>query len=552
MAIKAILVAHYIKSKPHLENLIRYMDRQSPVFDQRGHDLPVEEAVYYALQPTNGVVWRMEYSPSYEECLRHGLYALDPEVPDELCRSYMQDLVAASRVKIAKVYNISPENLRVIASWHHKEGQPHLHLVCFSTSAQEGYIRPAPGQTNDQALNVASNKVKSLFTNQIFDDATLQDKVNKGRIRDNLNLQLRDIVKSSYCVDPYITSQLRIIGQEMKGRAFYSYQTPDCRARVDRLLEYIVDKEPTLYALFESYAQVQGQLTQNYAKKNAVLARKGAEWQQQFFHPLTAGSQNARQKTADVSRHNIILQAAKEMAAQSSSANLSIEPPPFAEPDSEPNPLRFSSGSFPPSAPETHLPNESDSSKAHLSTGDHFEYHLGEFFSKSDPHRAILWYNQGIAKDDVWCHYGLGRLYDHPGLYRNPARAAQCYKEGCNAGHIPSAYRYAIHLATGSGVERDTSQAQRLFEWILDSDDPSAAPYKEWAGYRVEWSQRQNEYRVKSTVFLAQKMLFQLGRSLQGEDTGPVHRVSGRRGFKTNRITHHGIAKDVDWNESRR
>lgn len=326
--VKAICRGAYIRNPIHIENLLRYMERQSPLFNQNGWEpRSIDLAVERAIHPDNGIFWHLVFSPNYEECLRCGLYSLDPGKENFLGRDYMRALVATKKTEIAKAYGISPENLRVNASWHEKEGQPHLHLTFYSTEKSEGWVKPGPGYhrlaqgMEDQeayetakrkAMSDASDRIKSVFANTIFAEENLQEILDKTSIREALKSGLTQTIRAGYGVDPYITEQLKLIGQEIKGRAFYSYQDAACRQRVDDLLQYMAENEPTIKRLYHASEKAQLQLLRNYASDRKVLEKKMEEWRQGFFHPPTASQTSRKDMTA---KHNIILAAAKELQA---------------------------------------------------------------------------------------------------------------------------------------------------------------------------------------------------------------------------------------------
>lgn len=67
--------------------------------------------------PGNSTVWRHVYSLNASDCERLGVD-----------RNYMKNLIALKADELAKAYNISPNHLRMVCSWHNKDFHPHLHF----------------------------------------------------------------------------------------------------------------------------------------------------------------------------------------------------------------------------------------------------------------------------------------------------------------------------------------------------------------------------------------------------------------------------------------
>lgn len=158
MKVKAILNSGYFANTRHATNYIAYIDRQSPIFDQNGTEKKVLSAQVEVEAPGNSTVWRHVYSLNASDCERLGVD-----------RNYMKNLIALKADELAKAYNISPNNLRMVCSWHNKDFHPHLHFLVWSTDSREAFIPHREKETDKSAaLNAATRKVKSSFTNEIF------------------------------------------------------------------------------------------------------------------------------------------------------------------------------------------------------------------------------------------------------------------------------------------------------------------------------------------------------------------------------------------------
>lgn len=303
MKVKAILNSGYFANARHATNYIAYIDRQSPIFDQNGTEKNVLSAQVEVEAPGNSTVWRHVYSLNASDCERLGVD-----------RNYMKNLIALKADELAKAYNISPSNLRMVCSWHNKDFHPHLHFLVWSTDSREAFIPHREKETDKSAaLNAATRKVKSSFTNEIFRGDLEYLKEEKSKRRDKLNEQLRKLVSSEYLVDREITDALKDLGKELRetpGKHTYKFLPPQLKAEVDGVLEKIMQRDPILRPMYEEYLDSQKELALTYASYEETLDKKFAEIENSFFHPY-CDFEERRAGRAEVTRHNIIIHAAE-------------------------------------------------------------------------------------------------------------------------------------------------------------------------------------------------------------------------------------------------
>lgn len=306
MKVKAILNSGYFANTRHATNYIAYIDRQSPIFDQNGTEKRVLSEQADVEAPGNSTVWYHVYSLNASDCERLGVD-----------RNYMKNLIALKADEMAKAYNISPNNLRMVCSWHNKDFHPHLHFLVWSTDSREAFIPHREKETDkNAALNAATRTVKSCFTNEIFRGDLAYLKEEKSAQRDKLNEQLRRLVSSEYLVDREITDALKDLGKTLratKGKHTYKFLPPPLKAQVDNVLERVTQRDPVLRSIYEDYLDSQKELVLTYASNEETLDKKFAEIENSFFHPY-CGFEDRRAGRAEVTRHNIIIQAAERYA----------------------------------------------------------------------------------------------------------------------------------------------------------------------------------------------------------------------------------------------
>ena len=186
--------------------------------------------------------------------------------------------------------------------------------MVWSTDSREAFIPHREKETDKSAaLNAATRKVKSSFTNEIFRGDLEYLKEEKSKRRDKLNEQLRKLVSSEYLVDREITDALKDLGKDLRetpGKRTYKFLPPQLKAEVDSVLEKIMRRDPILRPMYEEYLDSQKELALTYASYEETLDKKFAEIENSFFHPY-CDFEERRAGRAEVTRHNIIIHAAE-------------------------------------------------------------------------------------------------------------------------------------------------------------------------------------------------------------------------------------------------
>lgn len=305
---KAILYSGYFKSisksgfgsVKHVTNYMEYINKQSPVFGLDG-DTGIQTAVQLAQLHAGSQFWRQVYSLRAGDCER---LAVD--------REYFKALLSAKRTEIAKAYNIRPENLNVVASFHNKAYHPHLHMVFYSTNSREGHLHVHKNAEKAKVLNRATRTLKSILTNEIFREDLHELKVCKGEQRTRINEQFQKeidrIAQPGYAVNKDLVNRLRTLGDELakvSGKKTYGYLPPTLKEKVDDVVRQIFAQDKTAAALFAQYGQQQQMLVKSYVDSAETLANKMQDWEQSFFSPG---------KGQDTKRHNMVVHAALEAA----------------------------------------------------------------------------------------------------------------------------------------------------------------------------------------------------------------------------------------------
>ncbi|MCL1830056.1 MAG: relaxase MobL, partial [Oscillospiraceae bacterium] len=179
---KLIMVSDYIKNPTHAGNYLAYMSRQGDLICHNGNTT-LAESMSALEENQESIMWRQVVSLEREDCERLNLD-----------HDYFMNLIVARSDEIAKIYNISPENLKIYASFHNKDYHPHLHMLFYSTNKNEGFIKGF-AEDKERGMKQATTKLKSLFANEIFKEDLHYLKVNKSSTRTLMNEQVKEILQ---------------------------------------------------------------------------------------------------------------------------------------------------------------------------------------------------------------------------------------------------------------------------------------------------------------------------------------------------------------------
>ncbi len=225
-----------------------------------------------------------------------------------------QTLIAAKLPDIAKLHNISLENIVVNASYHDKDHHPHIHLFVYSRDSREGHFK------GTGALIDRTERIKSLFTNEIFRGDLEHIKVNKNQMRTQMQETLRQkciaIAQKKHIPSPELIdsfSEISNIMLDSKGRKYYEYQPSGVKSKINDLLKCAVKSDKYINQIYTQLKKNQEEFVRAYNDDEEKIKVRMDEWEKRFFEP---------QKSDDKRLHNIIVEyAAKVSAANPECAN---------------------------------------------------------------------------------------------------------------------------------------------------------------------------------------------------------------------------------------
>lgn len=222
-------------------------------------------------------------------------------------RQAFQNLIRAKADDIAKLYNISLNNLVVNAAFHDKDFHPHVHLVFYSIDSREGFVPD---------MKKASEKFKSLIFNEVFKDDVSQLKELKTEQRKDFDIKLEASLKRLYSKDyippSKLPGMLNDLSENLKGitgKKVYGYLPPEIKQQVCEILNYAVSVDKQLPGIFEAYCETQKTFISQYIDDAEKISGRVNDFKTALLYPG---------KNDPKTLHNIIIKYASA---------LSIEPP---------------------------------------------------------------------------------------------------------------------------------------------------------------------------------------------------------------------------------
>ena len=218
-----------------------------------------------------------------------------------------QTLIAAKLPDIARLHNISLENIVVNASYHDKDHHPHIHLFVYSQDSREGHFK------GTGALINRTERIKSLFTNEIFRGDLEHIKVQKNEIQTQLQQALRQKciaiaqkthIPSSELLERF--SEISNIMLDTQGRRYYEYQSAGVKTKINELLKCAVKSDKYINQIYLQLKANQEEFVRAYNDDDEKVKERMNEWEKRFFEP---------NKHDDKRLHNIVIEYASKVAS---------------------------------------------------------------------------------------------------------------------------------------------------------------------------------------------------------------------------------------------
>ena len=445
-------------------------------------------------------------------------------------------LLRAHRNGIAEAMHIPPEDFRWYAAFHDEGGHPHIHMMAWSKKPGQAYL-------NRDGIR----KIKSVLTNQIFQQELLHIYEDKSQSRDELvretcsaMLALAQKMQNSVCEHPEAEQMIWELALELgsvKGKKSYGYLPKDLMRKVDAIVDQM-ELLPSVYECYGRWWKLQRRLNDFYAEKER---QRPPLSQQREFRQI----KNAVLQVAEQVRQNEITfedAGAEQEAEQNVTCNV---PYPANAWYAMANDESMSLEERDEAAKQLEALADGGNRYAQYLTGilyrdggllipdtekaqhylelaaqqDHeaAQYTLGKLFLSDDPEvqnpaQGFYWLERAAQNGSDYAAYRLGKEYlSGKNTPKNPERAAEYVRMAAEQGNPYAQYLLGKLYLSGDGVPQDKDAA---YDWFQKAQ----AQGHEYAGFFMDRIERPEPSNV---LISATRLLYHMGKIFQGSAPAP-------------------------------
>lgn len=437
--------AKYIATRPRAERLGTH-----GLFGDAGPvslDAAMDELSHYT-----GNVWTHIISLKREDATRLGY--------DNAAA--WRTLLWAHRNDIAAAMSIDPKDFRWYAAFHNEGNHPHIHMMAWSTKPGQAYLD-----------RNGIKEIKSVLTNEIFQQELLHLYETKSTARDELVQQTRQVMlelaqrmRHGLCICPDAEKGLWELSQKMngvQGKKVYGYLPKPMKQLVDEVVD-AMEKLPVVNKCYQKWWELQCQLNDYYSE------------QQRQRPPLSQQKEFRQIK-------NAVIREAEHIRL----GRMSFEDAASAQEDEATDDRNMSYDCWELRkiiADESPPLEERDSAVAELEQiacqGDpHAQYLLGLLYRDGgllvpDAEQAKHWLELS-AQELPDAQYVLGKLYlsDDSDIH-DPAKGLYWLQQAADRGHEYAAYRLGKEYLAGENISKDTVKAAAYLRQAAEQSNPYA------------------------------------------------------------------------------
>lgn len=371
-------------------------------------------------------------------------------------------LLRAHRNDIAAAMSIDPKDFRWYAAFHNEGNHPHIHMMAWSTKPGQAYLD-----------RNGIKEIKSVLTNEIFQQELLHLYETKSTARDELVQQTRQVMlelvqrmRHGLCICPAAERGLWELSQKMngvQGKKVYGYLPKPMKHLVDKVVD-AMEKLPVVNECYQKWWELQCQLNDYYSE-------------QQRQRPSLSQQKEFRQIK------NVVIREAEHIRQ----GRISFEDAALAQEDEQIDDRNMSYDCWELQkiiADESTPLEERDNAAAELEQiarqGDpHAQYLMGLLYRDGgllvpDAEQAKHWLELS-AQELPDAQYVLGKLYlsDDSDIH-DPAKGLYWLQQAADSGHEYAAYRLGKEYLAGENISRDTVKAAAYLRQAAKQANPYA------------------------------------------------------------------------------
>ena len=371
-------------------------------------------------------------------------------------------LLRTHRNDIAAAMNIKPEDFRWYAAFHNEGNHPHIHMMAWSTKPGQAYLD-----------RNGIKEIKSVLTNEIFQQELLHLYETKSTARDELVQQTRQVMlelaqrmRHGLCICPAAERGLWELSQKMndvQGKKVYGYLPKPMKQLVDKVVD-AMEKLPVVNECYNKWWELQCQVNDYYFE------------QQRQRPPLSQQKEFRQIKNAVIREAEHIRQG-----------RMSFEDTALAQEDEpvDDRSMSYDCWELRKIITDENMPlEERDRAAAELEQiarqGDpHAQYFMGLLYRDGgllvpDAEQAKHWLELS-AQELPDAQYVLGKLYlsDDSDIH-DPAKGLYWLQQAVDSGHEYAAYRLGKEYLAGENISRDTVKAAAFLRQAAEQSNPYA------------------------------------------------------------------------------
>lgn len=363
-----------------------------------------------------------------------------------------RNLLRAHRNDIAAAMHIPPQDFRWYAAFHDEGDHPHVHMMAWSEKPGQAYLSKEGIQ-----------KIKSVLTNDIFQQEMLHTYEQKSASRDELVRESRRVMKEltqqmreGICDAPVIEPLMQTLVMQLeaaKGKKKYGYLPPKAKGTVRKIVDQL-ERLPVVDRCYQTWWELQCEIMDYYAEQRRK--RPKLSEQKEFRSILNAVIQeveNIRLGVVTFEDREMRDEMEEELAAtpqnlwqlvmvyQEAKAILYDENASWAEKEEAVHTLEL-------------LWDEGLTVAAHQ-LGKCYRDGLGVI---PDEEQAERWFLRSAQAGNDYSQYALGKLLQEQGRI---SEAVEWYEQASAQGNQYADYRLGKLYLTGKEVPKDTAEAIR-------------------------------------------------------------------------------------------
>ena len=439
-----------------------------------------------------------------------------------------RNLLRAHRNDIAAAMHIPPGDFRWYAAFHNEGDHPHVHMMAWSVKPGQAYL--------DQD---GIRKIKSVLTNDIFQQEMLHTYEQKSKSRDELVQESRRVMKEltqqmreGICSSPEVEELMQTLVVQLgtaKGKKKYGYLPPKAKETVRKIVDQL-EQLPVVNKCYQTWWEIQQEIEDYYAERRRE--RPPLSEQKEFRSILNVAIQEAenirlgvvtfedRELNDEIEDEELAAAPhtlwEQVMVYQEAKAVLYDEDTSWAEQEEVVHTLEWLWGEG--LTVVAHqlgkcyrdglgvIPDDEQAERWFLLStqagNDYSQYALGKLLQKQGRiQEALRWYEQASAQSNQYANYRLGKLYlTGKAVPKDVKKAVRHLTASAEAGNQYAQYTLGKLYLMGRDVLQDREEA---LYWLTQAADQG----NEYAQFFLDrWDTMESPAVMLSVTHLLHRM----------------------------------------------